>query len=403
MEKQLRIALVWEHGKNLGHIARLLEISRMIKNGGATPVWVVPFAYKSHPLLLEESCEIYTVPTVGRDTATRSNRVDSFADILISLGFADAEFMRRQTKSWMALFREIAPDRVVLDYAPIAKLSAYLMQIPALEITNGFDAPPADCPIFGIFIRGAYLEQKNAQKVQLIDETIRSLSRDISDGVPGGINHYVNYPLKIFDCLPETDPYGPRQNRLYIGPLISAKIRLEGNASWFDAKGATRSEKIFAYLRNVSAPRALLDAFFGCGVSVFCVWPDAPTEFIGQHADGAVQISRNPVNIEKALSEASFFVNSGSTTTANLAVLFGLPQLVIPSDIEKMLFARSLEKIGVGIFHRAGASFEEEISILTRSTKMQESAAAVSKKYAGGILQKNRQSFLSSLLQPSFS
>lgn len=403
MEKQLRIALVWEHGRNLGHIARLLEISRMIKNGGATPVWVVPFAYKNHPLILEESYEIYSVPTVGRDKATRSNRVDSFADILISLGFADAEFMRRQTKAWMALFKKIAPDKVVLDYAPIAKFAVHLMRMPAFEITNGFDAPPADCPIFGIFIRGAYLEQKNAQKVQLIDETMRPLARDISGGVSWDFSHYVNYPQKIFDCLPETDPYAPRQNGLYIGPLISAKIRSEESTSWPDAKGTNRNGRIFAYLRNISAPHALLDAFCRCGLSIFCVWPDAPTEFIGQHADGAVQISRNPVNIEKALSETSFFVNSGSTTTANLALLLGLSQLVIPSDIEKMLFARSLEKIGVGIFHRAGASFEEEISILTRSTKMQESATAVSKKYTGGVLQNNRQSFLSSLLQPSLS
>ena len=398
MKKQQRIALVWEHGRNRGHSARLLEISQMIKNCGAAPVWVVPFSYESHPLLLEEGSEIYAVPTVSLDTSIRSKRIDSFADILFSLGFADSAFMRRQTKAWMALFEKIAPDRVVLDYAPIAKFAAYLMQMPAFEITNGFDAPPADCPIFGISIRGLYLEQKNAQRVQLIDETIRSLSKEVSSEIFGGFKHYVSYSQKVFDCLPETDPYAPRQNGLYIGPLISIKMQPAENISWPNALGATRNERIFAYLRNISNPHVLLDSFCGCGMSFFCVWPDAPAELIGEHAGGAVQISRNPVNIEKSLGEADFFVSSGSTTTANLALLLGLPQLVIPSDIEKILFARSLEKIGAGIFHRNGASFAEEISALTHSAKMRDSATAVSKKYADGALQANRQNFLSSLI-----
>ena len=46
-----RILLAWEHGRNLGHISRLLAVARLVEARGGEPVWAVPAAFMQAPQL----------------------------------------------------------------------------------------------------------------------------------------------------------------------------------------------------------------------------------------------------------------------------------------------------------------------------------------------------------------
>ena len=155
-------------------------------------VLALPQAFLKAPQLNDLPYARYAAPMMRRNSPSVALRIDSFADILLSFGFSDADVLGRAVRDWMKLFDVVQPDRIVLDYAPAAQLAAQLQGLPAFQITNGFDSPPADCPIYGIAMRGPYLERLNARKLDQISTTLIQLGLDLM-GKPGpSVDEYLN-------------------------------------------------------------------------------------------------------------------------------------------------------------------------------------------------------------------
>lgn len=391
-----RILLAWEHGRNLGHITRLLTVAKLIEEQGCEPVWALPPDFMHAAQFSSLSHVRFAAPMMRQTAPTPPSRIDSFADILLSFGFADVAILGRAVRAWVQLFETVEPCSIVLDYAPAAQLAAQLLGVKAFQITNGFDAPPPSCPVFGIDVRGPYLEQLNARKLEQISSALAQTGQNVA-GRPGpSLEDYFNHPIRIYDCIPETDPYGSREDGIYVGPL--ATLQTEEAVSWPSITTNQVSPLLFAYLRDVPNAQEWLDALCRTDARTLCVWPDASDEMIYRHCNDRVRIVRRPVDINQALAQANAVLNYGSVTTVCLALLAGKPQLMLPADVEKTLVARKVAQHGAGLMWRPGSgTCTDALYQLLNADTQGVAAQAIAAKYPADQLQHNQNLFIQAL------
>ena len=395
----MRVLIAWEHGRNLGHVSRLLALAEEIRAQRAEVIWALP-ATQGQALALVRAAgfEVSTCPALRVDAARTSAL--SFADILLSLGFGNNDALATQVKAWLDVMQAVQPDRVLLDYAPAAQLAAHLVGLPSAQITNGFDAPPADCPPFGIGIRGPHVERLNQQKVARVSTTIEEVALRLTGHRNASLGSMFAHPSRWFDCIVETDPYGQSGNRqalggTYIGP--QGRPPDAYHATWPSAAGDA-GPRVFAYLRGRVTPPAVLAALTAHGCSVICAWPDAQDADLQRLNGPRMRVVRGAVRLHQVLRDADVVVNYGSTTLVCQTLLAGKPQLMLPNDAEKWLVAQRVQAIGAGQAGRA-QDHRDLCESFAAVVDAAPNAAAVGRIYSGspwtGLRAAEIQRFLS--------
>jgi UDP:flavonoid glycosyltransferase YjiC (YdhE family) len=333
----LKILCAWEYGQNLGHVSSLISVSIWATQIGVEPVWVVP---RSRREFVEANIQWQCHSIEDSPKYTHAN-LFSYADILACHGFLHEVGLADRLRAWWRLFEQEKPACIVLDCAPTAQLAAYFLGIRTLQISNGFDAPPVDCPTFGVGLRGQHIEKMNAGTVTALDETLASLGRNLVKRADASLARYLDFPTRLVARIPEVDPYGWRQDVSYIGPPIWRGENIV--VDWPKASNGQR--KIFAYLRGSPLLRAILEWLAESGMSVLCCCPDLPHEqqMLGQ----TMKIVKKPVSIQHVHANADVVVSYGATTFVCQTLLAGLPQWIVPSDVEKWMVGAQLKQLSV--------------------------------------------------------
>ena len=90
---------------------------------------------------------------------------------------------------------------------------------------------------------------------------------------------------------------------------------------------------------------------------------------------------RHPVDMGQALAQADAVLNYGSTTTVAQTLLAGKPQLMLPSDVEKILVARKVVEQGAGLMWCGDTSACDEtlFQLLNNNTLVHASQAIAAK------------------------
>jgi UDP:flavonoid glycosyltransferase YjiC (YdhE family) len=281
---------------------------------------------------------------------------------------------------WLRFLEEIKPESVILDYAHTAQLAVYVSQLPAVQISNGFDVPPPHCPIFAINARGPYLEATNRVKVQEIARALEALGNNLKCQRSLNLAEYLEYPFKIWDCIPETDPYGPRSKGLVVGPL--GEPPKVSDAAWpLDLD--TSKRKVFGYLRGMLGNEELLDALLLHQCSGIVVWPDAPPAALEKFARTEVRVLNTPVDLSHLLPTADFVVSYGAVALVTRTLLAGKPQLVATADAEKYLIARKVALLGAGVVWRPSiGTASKAVEHLLSSERFVLAAQSLANRYA---------------------
>lgn len=338
------ILMVWGHGHNFGHVARLGAIAQVLRHLGCQLSWAVPSPYAS---MVRETIASHEAMVSLPATRSNENAIvpRSFADVLTSFGFADEAGLQQTVSSWLQHFAASKIDGVVLDYAPQAQLAAFIAGLPAVQITNGFDAPPPSCPTFGIGVRGPMVERRNDESVARIDAAIARVAKQLGRRIDASLTDLLNYPTRWLDCAPHADPYGPREG-IYVGPI--GKPGNTVDVEWPD--GAASGKRVFVYLRDADQVQTVLAACASLKVAVICAWPAAPTEMV--RTSSLQLVVDRPVNLEKLLPGCDAVINYGSSTLVSQCMLAGKPQVMLPTDAEKWLVANRVASVGAGVVLR---------------------------------------------------
>lgn len=384
----MRVLIAWQHGHNLGHLARLLAVADALRLSNADVVWAIAATQrKSAAAVVAAGYKVMPAPP-GMAHAPSTPLV-SYVDILNAQGFAEVDLLSSQIRDWIALFKSEAVDHVLLDNAPGAQLAAYLIGLPTTQISNGFDAPPSGCPPFGLGMRGPWVDARNQQRHDGLSARIADVATRLVGRSGATLAAMLGHPRRWFDCVVETDPYGRLRSRrrgdAYIGPQGRPPEAAE--VTW---PAATRSQspRVLVYLRGSAAPAAALAALANHGAQVICAWPDAKAVDVELAARRDQIVVAGPIYLDLALQEADWVVNYGSSGFVCQSLLAGKPQLMMPSDTEKYLVAGTVQSIDAGVVirvppaHSAG-NFQRTVEeALTRLPQARASAQQVAQRYA---------------------
>lgn len=395
-----RILLIWEQGKNLGHLVRLREFSAQIKRRGGVPAWIVPSKFAGQ-LLIWSTDECHVAPVVGKEGSrvVRTQGLHAiprcFADILLAVGFSDASALTHALRQWVKLFDELKPDAVVCDYSPVALLAACCQALPVVQLTNGFDAPPGSFPAFSGGPDHPLGSDSVTPSVEHLASSIHEASKSI--GRVRTLEEYLAWPTKVHDGLPETDPYGVRSGMRHIGPVTLDATAFRSD--WLEGQ-QMNGKRVFAYMRgSAGSILTILESLKSAEASVLCVWPEVPQAHLERYRGSSIWIEREPVDLTTALERADAVVNYGSAGVVASTLLAGKAQLMVPIDLEKHQLALRMQAQGLGLAWFPGREpIRAAIDGLLSDTRVRAAAQVVAGRYSDGRLVRDRTELLDALV-----
>jgi UDP:flavonoid glycosyltransferase YjiC (YdhE family) len=292
----MKILLGWELGAGQGHIQRLVALAQQLEAVGHEPV----FALKSYQLNGQpfpwQRCAVPQLPYSGRENSF------SFADILATFGFDNAQLLQAHIDAWQTLIKEVQPALVITDHAPGLVLAAQDIA-PTIVIGSHFTVPP-NVETFPL-IRCPAPEEATERQEQ-VSEAVHRVSR-----VDAPLGTILNGDRSFIFSLPELDWYRFwRTNPKYVG-IQNLPIALR----------AKETIEPWAYLAS------------------------------DYDLKDRVLKTLNPESefkpIHQALENKGLAIHHGGLTTTIACLLAGIPQLVLPRYVEQQLTTFALLRLGV--------------------------------------------------------
>jgi UDP:flavonoid glycosyltransferase YjiC (YdhE family) len=228
-----------------------------------------------------------------------------------------------------------------------------VLALPRAQIGTGFEIPPLVSPMPSIRpweqIPDERLRRSERQLLRLMNRVLRSLGgREFETLVD-----WFRTEARIFTTFPELDPFGPRSNEAYPGPIY--EYESGDPAAW--PKGG--EPRIFAYLRgDVPGAKNVLKALSTAPAVTLCVVPGIRPEAMGALASGRLKIASRPVQLGSVLPDADLALVYGGHGLVCASLAAGIPLLVAPQTIEQYLHATRVQASGGGALIEKDRSIE---------------------------------------------
>lgn len=385
-----RIAFCWELGRGLGHIARHLPLIRQLVARGDEVVFCARDKIRVAELLRGSPVQVIEIEAGFTAPAERIRGADSYCEILYNCGFHDANTLRRRVQRLAAQIDDIAPDILVVDFAPSVVVANRGLARPLVAAGDGFVVPVRALPM----PRFRYWQGTiGAASLQIEERVLGTINRALTQlGWPqvDSVATLLGADAEWLMTFAELDFYGERNDASYLGSFPVAEF---GDVPiWPSADAA----KVFAYLRPGPTAAAALRACEKLGLSVCLYAPEmsvADKQSLDKRFIGIVEA---PVDVRAAGAEATLFVSNGNLNTVTASLLAGKAQLALPTSAERYVNARRLELLGAGLAApqvRPG-NIEAKLRGLLANREYTRAAARFARKHAGASLTKQTNTML---------
>jgi UDP:flavonoid glycosyltransferase YjiC (YdhE family) len=355
-----RILIGWELGLNLGHLSRLLPVATRLKTQGHPVLVAARDIAAAATVLGPADVSFVQAPHLPQGIPLQHGAT-GYADILLSQGWSDRSALWGLVQSWINLFRMFRPDVVVLDYSPTAQLAARIAAIPVVLIGNGFELPPCTDPLPPFPGFSWATQEKAAESERIAVGNAGAVAVSFKKPCITRLRDLFDVRLTRFATFPELDHYGPRQDATYIGPLRGA-IKTQ-KIDWPD----TPAKKIFACLRpNTQNVEAVLGALKQSRASVVCFAPGFPESKLVPFRSEHIRFTAQPVDLDHLARDADLCITYGAEGTTVAFLGAGVPQLMLPWQIENQMAARRIEAIHAGMAIRGKQNADQIASVLNR-------------------------------------
>lgn len=374
------ILLAWEFGENWGHLSRDLPVARQLRVAGHQVLCAVYDTRIAAEILGPAAIPFVQAP-LSRRIARTTKPIEGYAEMLIVGGYGERDTLRGLISGWLGLFELFTPDVVVIDYAPTALLAARIAGVPMVLTGSGFELPPPSSPLPSF----CTWQEPSVQRQLLAEEVaLRNINHVLAHLRTKPLTQFADIfhgEHKILTTFPELDHYGARSEQIYAGPIY--EMSHTQPVGWNEAGTGPR---IFAYLRPwVPHVEDLLHALELSGANVICAFPGVSATQMSRFHSPLMQIFPLAVSIEPLLSSADLVIGYGSGIVA-VALLAGVPLLVIPRWSEQYLTAIRVEALGAGLFVRekpTQATYSSVITTLITQASFKAAAQRFAKKYEG--------------------
>jgi len=348
------ILFAWEMGANWGHITRDLPLARLCRDAGFEVVMAVPDLRMAASILRKEGFNLVASPSL-RSLIKRTTGPINYADMLMHEGWDDADALEGAVSGWQGLIRLSKARAMVFNHAPAALMAARLEKIPVLLMGTGFELPPLRTPL-PTFRPWQALPIEHFLNVenQLLSQINKVLTQQGSQALHHVADLFASAPTQL-TTLPELDPFGPRADASYIGPVYT--IPDTPAVSWriSGQKHAPRF-RVLIYLRpNIPQCELVLEALQArADIEVIGAIPGLPPEWRTRFS--ALRLLDHAVDLQTLLPRTDLVITYGPGTLVT-ALLAGVPVLMLPHMLEQYLTGLKLEQTGAGaMYTQAGAA-----------------------------------------------
>lgn len=332
-----RILFGWELGANRGHIERLLPMAKRLLDGGhqvALALQQIDSIGTDH----DARIGLWQAPVWPRllvnNLQDQSRRIATMGDILAQLGLDRPGCLAAMIRAWDAIFAGFAPDVVVADYAP-AMLCAARGRIATISVGDYFSCPPAQLERFAS-LAGSTPAYDEEALLDTVDADLASVGRAPLAGLPA---MFAADHIKV-GCFAELDPYRALRDTDYCAPSIKLPLGDGGGGA---------GEEIFVYAIN----RIGADSPIWAGIA-------ATRRRVRVHMRDPVDTHRamfkrlgfihepRPLTFPEIARRSRVAVSYGGNGFTNACLVAALPHLMIPFDLEKLMTARAVDRLGLG-------------------------------------------------------
>ncbi|HET6718274.1 MAG TPA: hypothetical protein VFH22_01425 [Rhodocyclaceae bacterium] len=377
-----RVLYAWEMGAGLGHVAAFLPIASALRAQDCEIVCAVRDTGTAAPLLSTRRIPWLQAPFLSETPV--SAPLQSYTDILLRHGFADADRLLGHVGAWLSIFELYRPQVLVADHAPAALLAARIASLPTMLFGTGFCCPPASTPMLSL----RPWEKPDHEALVRSEETARRTMAQVA-GVLGGpapnsVGELVAAEESTVLGFPEVDHYPERARILpqarYWGVIGDAGV---GQKPQWPAQPGRR---LFAYVRPAYPHLdALFSALIELGLPsiVYCPGLDPQRQAaLRQHAH--LNVASAPLDLSIVFAEADAAVTNGSFSSSTGFLQAGKPVLVLPTQLEQFLFGWRVEQNEIGL---VAASERPPTDLLSRLYRVandpviRQNAAAFAARY----------------------
>jgi UDP:flavonoid glycosyltransferase YjiC (YdhE family) len=342
------VAVIWELGGGLGHVARLTPIIAALHRAGHRVSVVARHPRRmadAFPDLARDRLELVPAPVL-RVPPIEAAPVETMADALAEIGYARSAAVLAVAEAWTRLFERLRPDVIVSDFSPIGNLAGRRFA-PIVVVGSGYAIPPrGPC----VPLRGAALgEASRARERQVIDAFDRAASAigappaaSVGDALRGSTDFVLTFaPL---------DPYGGHRAEPVLTPYTLPKLarrpdfRQRPERSVFLYLPALHPQ-LDAVMAAVRAEGLVGWTFLGNGGGA----PVSPQRL------QPLQVLEKPADLADLLPAVQLLIHTGGLGMAHAGMLAGNAQLLFPTNLEQELTAVTLAKHGVAAVFRSSA------------------------------------------------
>jgi hypothetical protein len=187
-----------------------------------------------------------------------------------------------------------------------------------------------------------------AKELTLLDRINRILMNGSRLSLERVTQLYSDVDANFLLTLPELDHFGPRSEVKYRG-MWSPSGGAEPD--WPPGEGL----RVFAYLKppqDVWQPSSLLQAIEALGNPAVVYAPSCDQRLLEKVAAPNIRIQRHRCDMDSVTQQASIAIGHGNNGTTTEFLLGGLPQLLMPLNLEQFIFSRRVVATGAGLMVR---------------------------------------------------
>jgi UDP:flavonoid glycosyltransferase YjiC (YdhE family) len=341
------IHFAWELGGGLGHAGRLKPLAvEALRRGHRVSLSLRDLVH-THQLLHDVAAPRLQAPVWLHDVHGVPSPVISLAEVMLTVGYLNADTLRGLFDGWRASLQLLQPDLVVADSAPTAVLAARSLGMPSSTVGIGYFCPPATTPMPLLRdwepAQPGRREHADAQMLKAINTVLARVGADPMEHAAQALRG--DAPLLM--TWPELDHYGRSElpaGQRWWGPSMLA------HAGQLPQWPAGDRPRVFAYLKTEHPDHALvLQALVDLGLAVSCYIPQVASGRPPPVKSPLIHYASGPVDLLAALPGCALCICHGGEATLAQALLLQVPVLLLPTQAEQFLISRCVGRAGLGI------------------------------------------------------
>jgi UDP:flavonoid glycosyltransferase YjiC (YdhE family) len=261
----------------------------------------------------------------------------SYAEILARRGYCLPGRLTRMLRRWLDVLERASPDLVLADHAPTALLACRIAGVMGCRVGTGFQAPPATTP-YPFLLAEDRRDEERLKIEQLVLNAVNGSLAELGAEPAANLPEALATRRDFLCTFREFDHYPGRRVTDYLGPLHAPAECAPPQAYAEAAPG------IVCYVSRTMPGFAELCVAFGrLGPDVLLDARGLSRAEARELSTGRLRVVERPIHLTQAAARSGLAITHGGHGATAAVLLAGCPVLVLPQQVEQLMFARRLE------------------------------------------------------------